>query len=117
MTLESLTVIILLGEGAPGLGARQVGVVGSARGEIGTAMVRALRTAVSHVQEVSVWDNIPRWERLLPLEHLQPLLHVPLELLMLQLLLLVNALRWRPRRGGEPQKNLVRFVTGVDLLF
>lgn len=72
-------------------------MVGCARGDVGSAVVGALQAAVGHIQEVAIGGNVARRERLLPLEHLQPLLHLPLELLVLQLLLLVNALRWQPR--------------------
>ena len=76
---------------------RQVGVVGGAGGDVGAAVVRAFRASARHLQKVAVWDqaqaHVCRGEwGLLSLEQLQPLLHLSLELLVLQLLLLVNAL-------------------------
>lgn len=75
---------------------REVGVVGSAGGDVGAAVVRTFRTSAYNLQIVTVLDqaqtNVCREEWLLSLEQLQPLLHLPLEFLMLQLLLLVNTL-------------------------
>lgn len=75
----------------------EVGVVGSAGGDVGAAVVRTFRTSAYNLQIVTVLDqaqtNVCREEWLLSLEQLQPLLHLPLEFLMLQLLLLVNTLR------------------------
>lgn len=77
---------------------REVGVVGSAGGDVGAAVVRTFRTSAHPLQIVTVLDqaqtNVCREEWLLSLEQLQPLLHLPLEFLMLQLLLLVNTL-WK----------------------
>lgn len=75
---------------------REVGVVGSAGGDVWAAVVRTFRTSAHHLQIVAVLDqaqsSVCRLEWLLSLEQLQPLLHLPLEFLMLQLLLLVNTL-------------------------
>lgn len=75
---------------------RQVGVVGGAGGDVGAAVVRAFGASASHLQIVAVRGqaqaHVCRGERLLSLEQLQPLLHLSLELLVLQLLLLVNTL-------------------------
>lgn len=97
---ESRLTFVLLCDGVSGLRAGQVRVVGGARSDVWSAVVGALQTAVGRVQEVAVGGDVASRERLLPLEHFQPLLHLPLELLVLQLLLLVNALWWRPRQSG-----------------
>lgn len=77
----------------------QVGVVGGAGGDVGAAVVWTFGTSAGHLQIVTVWDqaqaHVCRGEWLLSLEQLQPLLHLPLELLVLQLLLLVNTLWWQ----------------------
>lgn len=79
----------------------QVRVIGGAGSDVGAAVIRAFRASAGHLQIVAIWDqaqaqaqaHVCRGERLLPLEELQFLLHLPLELLVLQLLLLVNTLR------------------------
>lgn len=80
---------------------REIGVVGSAGRDVGTAVVRTFRTSAHRLQIVTVLDqaqtNVCRGEWLLSLEQLQPLLHLLLEFLMLQLLLLVNTL-WQQDR-------------------
>lgn len=79
----------------PQLRNRQVGVIGCARGDVGAAVVRAVRSSAGHVEVVPVRSHVCWGEGLLPLEQLQPLLHLPLELLVLQLLLPVNALKYK----------------------
>ena len=81
--------------GAAQLGHRQVGVVGGPGRDIGAAVVGAFEAGAGHFQVVCVRGQaqVGGWgEGLLLLEQLQPLLHLPLELLVLQLLLLVHAL-------------------------
>lgn len=92
---------------------REVGVVGSAGGDVGAAVVRTFRTSAHHLQIVTVLDQaqtkVCRKEWLLSLEQLQPLLHLPLEFLMLQLLLLVNTL-WQQDKlvlKFQPYENTV----------
>ncbi|KAG7222833.1 hypothetical protein INR49_016043 [Caranx melampygus] len=62
-----------------------------------TRMLWGFKASAGHLKVVAVWDqsqaHICRGKGLLPLEQLQPLLHLSLKLLVLQLLLLVNTLQ------------------------
>ena len=88
--------------GAAQLGHRQVGVVGGPGRDVGAAVVGAFEAGAGHFQVVRGQAQVGGWgEGLLLLEQIQPLLHLPLELLVLQLLLLVHTLGDR-RWGGGP---------------
>lgn len=92
----STSILVFIGWTAQ-LRHRQVRVVGGTGGDVGAAVVWAFGASAGHLKVVAVRDqsqsHVCRGKRLLPLEQLQPLLHLPLELLVLQLLLLVNTLR------------------------
>lgn len=89
VTFSVLTSIFMLIGRASQLRHGQVGVVGGAGGDVRAAVIWAFGASAGHLQIVTVWDqtqgqaHVCRGERLLPLEELQLLLHLPLELLVL----------------------------------